>query len=365
LLAPVLMLLNVGMARPATTASVTSAIWVEQHPATIPPARDFATMATDPSNGRVVLFGGACCEGPLLGDTWTWNGTDWVRRSPATSPPARYYASMATDTTTGKVVLFGGIGNQSGILDDTWAWDGTTWALQHPATSPPARIAAAMATDPTTGHVVLFGGTGNAGILQDTWTWTGATWVQQHPATSPLGGVGDAMAGDAATGRVVLFGGDNGQIVNDTWTWDGTNWTQQHPPISPSPRDDSTMATDPNTGHVALFGGNAANGAGTITVGDTWIWDGRTWTEQHPLTSPPPREVATMAAEPASGKMLLFGGGGPLDLNDTWTLQTTPSTPATKDACKAAGWRTVGDGSGKPFRNQGQCVSYVEHHSGR
>jgi hypothetical protein len=57
--------------------------------------------------------------------------------------------------------------------------------------------------------------------------------------------------------------------------------------------------------------------------------------------------------------------GGNHDLNFRTYVRPTSPTPATKSACKANGWRTVADGSGKPFRNQGQCVSFVEHHGGR
>src|SRR5207244_3469791 len=85
----------------------------------------------------------------------------WTQRTPATIPSAREAAAMAADRATGRVVLFGGllqVGNTSTVLGDTWTWDGSNWTQQHPATSPPARDYAAMATDPATGHVVLFGG---------------------------------------------------------------------------------------------------------------------------------------------------------------------------------------------------------------
>jgi hypothetical protein len=36
-----------------------------------------------------------------------------------------------------------------------------------------------------------------------------------------------------------------------------------------------------------------------------------------------------------------------------------PNTPASKDACKNGGWMTAQDASGKSFKNQGDCVSYV------
>lgn len=45
----------------------------------------------------------------------------------------------------------------------------------------------------------------------------------------------------------------------------------------------------------------------------------------------------------------------------TGTLTTRPPVPTDKDQCKHDGWQDLGDGRGEPFRNQGQCVSFVEH----
>jgi hypothetical protein len=42
-----------------------------------------------------------------------------------------------------------------------------------------------------------------------------------------------------------------------------------------------------------------------------------------------------------------------------------PRTPSTKDECKNDGWRDLVDSEGRPFPNQGQCVSFVERHSHR
>jgi hypothetical protein len=68
---------------------------------------------------------------------------------------------------------------------------------------------------------------------------------------------------------------------------------------------------------VVLFGGTARHGP----LGDTWTWDGSTWTKQAPATSPPAREFASMAYDPATGNLVLFGGdnAGPRSFNDTWT----------------------------------------------
>lgn len=38
-----------------------------------------------------------------------------------------------------------------------------------------------------------------------------------------------------------------------------------------------------------------------------------------------------------------------------------PNTPASKDACKKDGWKALQDSNGNAFKNQGQCVAWVEH----
>ena len=66
------------------------------------------------------------------------------------------------------------------------------------------------------------------------------------------------MAYDAAIGQLVLFGGtsSNGTVLNDTWTYNGTTWTQLSPLTSPSARSDFSMAYDPAMGQLVLFGGD-------------------------------------------------------------------------------------------------------------
>ena len=66
------------------------------------------------------------------------------------------------------------------------------------------------------------------------------------------------MAFDPATGQLILFGGFDGAYQNDTWSWDGTTWTQLFPATSPPGRYDATMAFDQATGQLILFGGTNA-----------------------------------------------------------------------------------------------------------
>jgi hypothetical protein len=40
---------------------------------------------------------------------------------------------------------------------------------------------------------------------------------------------------------------------------------------------------------------------------------------------------------------------------------TVSARPRAKDDCKNGGWRTLTDDHGQPFRNQGQCIAFVNH----
>jgi hypothetical protein len=118
---------------------------------------------------------------------------------------------------------------------------------------------------------------------------------------------------------MVLFGGttDGTTPLADTWTWDGKRWTHEHPATSPPGRYSSSVAVDLQSGQPVLFGGgtNAPN-----PLGDTWTWDGHTWAALHPLNSPPPRLGASMVSLPGGGLVL---EGGELSQEtwyyDTWT----------------------------------------------
>jgi hypothetical protein len=149
-------------------------------------------------------------------------------------------------------------------------------------------------------------------------------WNREVPATSPVARRSESMTGDTATGDVVLFGGqglgtstrsDLSTALSDTWTWDGHAWTEQHPTISPPARWFASMAFDPVSRSVILFGGQDA----TSTFSDTWAWNGMTWTEPQPADNPEARVLAVMAESPGGKGDVLSGGyGGGTRFHDTW-----------------------------------------------
>jgi hypothetical protein len=70
-----------------------------------------------------------------------------------------------------------------------------------------------------------------------------------------------------------------------------------------------------------------------------------------------------------TGEIVLTGTvAGPGSVGDVFTMTgtlTTPSPVATdKDQCKDEGWQNLVDDQGEPFRNQGQCVSFVAEPTG-
>jgi hypothetical protein len=129
------------------------------------------------------------------------------------------------------------------------------------------------------------------------------------------------MAFDPDDEVLVLFGGYDAtpKPTNETWLWNGESWTEASPEVSPPPRSGASMAYSPPLDGIVLFGGS--NGAPGGHLGDTWLWDGETWTEMTFPHSPNARFGAALAHDPASDATVLFGGNDNQFLSDTWTLR--------------------------------------------
>ncbi len=292
-------------AHPTVTPQLTRTHTATPVPAVAPSGRVNVPLVYDDVTNSLLLFSGQdYTGGPLLVDTWTWDGSAWTQLHPAHHPISRSNAAIAYDPATRQVVLFGGGRNDNAggtpILGDTWTWNGSDWTQQHPANSPSARVDASLTYDAASGQLVLFGGTHTIGFnpprLNDTWVWTGSNWLQQHPATVPTARTRAALAYDAASGQLILFGGDSATgmsaAMNDTWVWTGSNWRQQHPRTAPALSatfqgrqvmfDYPDMVYDPTTGKLLLtligIGDNNGTQADYSTVAD-WTWDGHNWAE--------------------------------------------------------------------------------------
>jgi hypothetical protein len=263
----------------------------------------------------------------FLNETWTWSGTDWSNTSPnltnSNGPlPGRINAAMGYDGTN--VMLFGGQAGSAaaGLLNDTWVWNGSTWTQLTPATVPFGRYGTGTSNHGSN-QVVMFGGQNTLYKLLETWIWNGSsqTWTQ----VSIANGVGPAartdhmMAGNLA-GTTVLFGGQGtNRQFNDTWTFNGTTWTQLAPATSPSIRSDAAMAYDSVNSIWVMFGGKNEY----YNLLETWTFNGTTWSQVNVTTGPSARIGAQMCFDTQSGKTILFGGLNATTsypANDTWAF---------------------------------------------
>lgn len=119
---------------------------------------------------------------------------------------------------------------------------------------------------------------------------------------------------DSVRSRLVVFGGYKGQYVGDTWEWNGTSWTRVAA-TGPIARNGPAMVFDEARQHVLLFGGDTRT---TGSLGDTWAFDGKEW-RQLATTGPPPRTCHAMVYDTRRQRVVLFGGNdqGAM-LGDTW-----------------------------------------------
>ncbi len=130
--------------------------------------------------------------------------------------------------------------------------------------------------------------------------------------------IGAAAVYDPSAGRVVLFGGARmtgdwlaPEVFNDTWVYDADadEWTQMHPATPPPVRVFASMAYDPGSGLILLWGGAGQMGSPIEPV--VWAYEpaADTWTEMPSRGEAPPVGVASAWLHvEATGRFLLIGG---------------------------------------------------------
>ena len=107
----------------------------------------------------------------------------------------------------------------------------------------------------------------------------------------------------------MLFGGQDtsGWPFGDTWEWDGESWTERSAlSVSPEARTLFAMSYDSAREVAVLFGGQLGS---NVLAEDTWEWDGESWTERQSETPPPAaRSFHAMSYDEERGVTHLFGG---------------------------------------------------------
>ena len=397
--------------------------WTQQLTPSSPPARSGGAMVYDNQTNAAVLFGGMSSSFTALGDTWVYNGSSWQLQLPTTSPPARIGAQASFDSSLNRLVLFGGTSSFLSVspLSDTWTYDPTNdmWTQVSPPlqpalalrlasqtenmSSPQALAGGSLVFDPATKQSILFGGFAGsygdfvAGLIAslyrnapgspklanemalDTWAFNGS-WSQEDvtpiarqeaamttirtanesiQSTSPDGSSGNRsliefqQSHNRNKGRqglsdheVLLFGGrsTSGEALGDTWIFNGLSWSAISNPGGPTPRYGAAIASYPVNGGALLFGGISQT---NTALNDTWVFNSQsqTWIQMHPSQSPPARYGATLARGP-NGELVLFGGENNAGtvLSDTWVWDGTdwhqahpPQSPPARFEAVSAG----------------------------
>jgi hypothetical protein len=276
----------------------------------------FGSLAVDPLLGQAVLAGGDHIMQVPSNETWLFDGAVW--RLGSVGPRTSNHA-MTFDPRRQRIVVFGGGTDPAAVsaIDDTLEFNGTSWTELTFAASPPARMSHAMVADTARNNIVMFGGKtaddiGTPLAINDTWVLDD-TW-HQIAGAGPSARYQHAMAYDAKRRKVVLFGGANLQaaqpVLGDTWEFDGTSWTEWHGAIDgPSPRFLASMAFDAKRGVIVLYGGQTFRALNN----EVWEFDGERWTQQRPLNSPQGGLSPMLAFDTKTNSVLLVNPGQGLE----------------------------------------------------
>ena len=293
--------------------------WMELHPKHTPGRRAISAVAYDSARHRVVLFGGIS---DWIGssfyyerDTWEWDGADWIQMQPKTSPPARAGHMMVYDEKNGVVVLFGGE-DKSGnyMLSDTWTWDGENWTQMSPPTGyPTGRRGGQLFYDPETEKIILTGGfyyaTGKVfTAVNDTWAWDGKDWEYVTTLPDNLKITNPNVAFNPALKYPTLF--DYNQLMG----WTNNQWQLLDVGNMPESRFGTWLAADPHSGKMLVFGGVDNN----VQRNDTWLFERGLWKEMHPDLTPAARDAHVMFYDPTRNSFIVYGGISTYALDDMW-----------------------------------------------
>jgi hypothetical protein len=112
---------------------------------------------------------------------------------------------------------------------------------------------------------------------------------------------------DPVRNRTVLFGGLSATdtLLGDTWLWNGSTWSQASPATSPTARYGHATTFDSSAGrnYVLLYGGRPGS-----TIDDFWEWNGTTWYRRCNNCVPGDRADTGLVHDPVRHVTVLYAG---------------------------------------------------------
>jgi len=310
-------------------------VWLQITTAT-PAARASHTAVYDSARNRMIVFGGI--DQSRFNDVkaLSLSVTDpmWADLSPAGTPPSPRFGHVAIyDPVRDQMIVFGG--NDGTQRNDVWALSlsGTpTWTQLSPAGSAPSgRVASVAIYDPNGDRMIVFGGEDN-NFRNDVWALSLSgtpTWTDITPVVSGPTARGEHTAiYDPVRSRMVVYGGTSGLFLNDIWALSLTGtpaWSQISPPSAGPLRAAHTAVYDPVGDRMVIFGGGDF---GSSARNDVWALSlaSPAWTQLAPSGSLPGGRGQHVAVyDPASARMVVFGGLNFLSIGDVWSLSLSGS----------------------------------------
>jgi galactose oxidase-like protein len=332
---------TVNLASPGETsgASSTPAATAQWSPLTSqdgPPAREDHTWTVG-ADGIAYLFGGR--DGATIyDDLWAFDlqGETWRPIAAVAAGPAPRFGHNAAWVPGVGLVVFAGQG-PNGFFNDLWAFDPASGAwgrLAATGATPVSRYGSCAAIGPDGRLWISHGFTSEGQRFADTRAFDFATltWADETPlGEAPIERCLHACWW-AADDTLRLYGGQTTgtTALGDLWQLDvgerpGTNaWTSVA--LDPAPPDRNLYASARWQAGTLVFGGQGLDGD---YLADSW-WlsdEGSVARLDVGDGGPSARAGAELIADPAGGRLLLFGGrDGSTSFAELWQL-VAPTVP--------------------------------------
>ena len=300
--------------------------WTQISTESGPSARSSHTAVYDTNTNSMIVFGGSVGVGstgsPLLtNEVWVLENADateednppkWTKLSPADGPSGRAAHTAVYDPSNNRMIVFGGnvgAGSTGSALLTNEVWvlenaNGTEednppkWTKLTLENGPSERAVHTAVYDPNTNRMIVFGGNARVGT-DDSTTLTKEVWVLENangteennpPRWTSLSPSGDPGARDLHTAiydpntnRMTVFGGnreigptDSSTLTNDVWILENANGlTIDGQLVIPAWTELSTTAGPPSArnSHTAVYNNTLASNRMIVFAGQTGCAD--------------------------------------------------------------------------------------------
>ena len=245
---------------------------------------------------------------------------------------------MVYDRANHRTLLYGGAHwqTQYNFYDELWSYEyeTNTWTLLETNNNPDPRFNSMLVYIPERQQLFMFGGWSKDDRIADTWILdlSTSTWTQLHPETQPSPRSDASIEYDPVNDVIVLYSGYllNDTHLQDTWIYSfkEENWIKQNPEYSPLGQYGHYMVYVESTGQLLVYPGHWSVFTNGVMVehgfgGNIWEYDviDDSWVEYVSGYSPPGRYWGSLVYDSSEDRLILFGGHGDVNFDDTWTLQ--------------------------------------------